>query len=127
MRAAIGMAMGLVLATVAQAPVLRRCESGDGAVSWQSAPCADGARESAVREVTPDAPAPSIAVAPATASSSPRARTPARRAAPAAVDRRARCDTARRAADARRDAEWNRLDFAERSRLDADVAKACAR
>jgi hypothetical protein len=110
-------------------PVLRRCVGPDGAVSWQSARCDANAREDTVRAFdrvsatpTPKTPAAAPARAPSPRTL-PHRRPPSRRD----DDARRRCDAARRAADTARERDWNRLGFVERSRLDADVAAACAR
>ena len=110
----------------ADAKVVRRCVGGDGTISWQSAACDPGAREAAVRPIA------IVGVAPAPVADGRAARSaPVRRGTamhrPAVDPARARCAAARRAADARRERDWNRLGFRERSQLDADVARACAR
>lgn len=107
---------------------LRKCVAPGGAVSYQDQPCAPDAAEAWVQPVkalAPPAPAPVAAPPPPRAAPRPRAaaRAPAERRDP----RRARCEQVRRAADERRDRLWNKLTFAERSALDAEVARACAR
>jgi len=110
----------------ADAEVVRRCVGADGAVSWQSAACDDGAREVAVRVVVAATATPAMASEPRAMRTAPVRRGVAIRR-PATDAARARCAAARREADARRERDWNRLGFRERSQLDAGVARACAR
>jgi hypothetical protein len=144
---AITMAMLLGLGATAaaprpaSAPAIHRCVGVGGDISYQSAPCAAGARQDWVRPLPPPAPTPlsersvsSRRNAPASVAATPAVRrgTPARSGTRArAPSSRARapspCERARRAADAIREQQWNRLGFRERSELDAGVARACAR
>jgi hypothetical protein len=124
----------------ADATQMRRCEAADGAVAYQTAPCADGESETWRRPLQ----APLAAAADASGATAPAghaadrrrpaSRPPAarRRGAPSPAARaadaaRARCERARRDADQARDTGWNRLDFRARSALDAEVARACRR
>lgn len=116
-----------VAGTAGPGPQLRKCIAPGGAVSYQDQPCAAGAEEAWAQPVK-SLPPPAPAAAPG-----PAPRPPAARAAVAARPtvradpRRARCDQARREANEQRDRLWNKLSFAERSELDARVARACAR
>lgn len=109
---------------------LHKCLAADGAVSYQSAPCAAGARTLWTRTVaTEAAPARPTARVPDRGRDAAPARRPvkaAARASPRPDARAARCASARRSADATRDRLWNRLSFRQRSELDAKVARACA-
>lgn len=116
-----------VAGTAGPGPQLRKCVAPGGAVSYQDQPCAPGASEAwaqPVKPLPPSAPvaAPGPAPRPAVVRSAAPARVQAR-----ADPRRARCEQARREADELRDRLWNKLSFAERSELDARVARACAR
>lgn len=119
----------LLGACAARADDLHKCVAADGAVSYQSAPCAATARTLWVRRVVPEA-TPVRPTAQVAAGGDDRAgarRVAARaRAAPRRDARAERCATARRSADATRDKLWNRLTFKQRSELDARVARACA-
>lgn len=111
-------------------PSLHKCLGADGVASYQSLPCAPGQRTAWTRA------APSLAE-PAPPAASPRAAPPPAR--PGVAMRRtdvvrkspdpsaARCAAARRAAAITRDRLWNRLSFRQRSDLDSQVARACAR
>lgn len=107
---------------------LHKCAGDDGRVSYQSGPCAPGARTLWVRTVADEAkPArPAARVSPA---AEPSTQTTARpRATPKKRDPAAtRCANARRQAETTRDRLWNRLSFRQRSELDARVARACSR
>ena len=120
----------LILLLPATSPRLYKCLGADGVTSYQSLPCEPGQRTAWTRGAPPSvqsAPPPALAQA---------APSPARQAAPVrrtAVVRKAvdpsaaRCTAARRAAAVTRDRLWNRLNFRQRSDLDAKVAQACAR
>ncbi|HEY9142740.1 MAG TPA: hypothetical protein VIM90_01745 [Arenimonas sp.] len=112
---------------------LRKCVAASGAVSYQSLPCAEGSRQAWVQPVKAEAePRP----LPRSAQAAPQSRE-RRKPAPAvgksqprggaAQARRQRCEKAREQADELRDRLWNKLDFQQRSELDAKVARACAR
>ena len=116
-----------VAGTAGPGPQLRKCVAPGGAVSYQDQPCAPGAAEAWAQPVK-SLPPPAPAAAPGPASRPVVVRAPAPVRASARSDpRRARCDKARREADELRDRLWNKLTFAERSDLDARVARACAR
>lgn len=122
------LAMFLV-ACAARADELHKCVATDGAVSYQSAPCAATARTLWVRRVAPETtPVRPTAQVAAGADDPPGARRiPARvRTAPRRDAKAERCAAARRSADVTRDKLWNRLTFKQRSDLDAQVARACA-
>lgn len=120
-----------------QPPVteLRKCIGAKGAVSYQSLPCAPGSRQAWAQPIKPgSAPPPPTAQAshgPGRRQAVPAKGKPARQAGPRrpspAQVRRQRCDKARREADEQRDRLWNKLDFQQRSELDARVARACSR
>ena len=112
---------------LAGAAELHKCLSAEGRPSYQSSPCAPGTRTLWVRDATPETippnPAKGVPVAEDTVTRPVTARPrTVRRDAGAA-----RCASARRFADARRDRDWSRLDFRQRSELDAAVARACRR
>ncbi len=113
----------------AAADELHKCVDAVGTVSYQSAPCAAAARTLWVRTVAPDPvparPTARVAMRQDETPARRSATTPAR-AAPRRDAQAARCESARRSADARRDKDWNRLTFRQRSELDAQVARACA-
>lgn len=114
----------------AAADELHKCLAADGAVSYQSAPCAGGARTLWTRTVAAE-PAPARPTARVSVDDGKAApvRRPVKASAPAAPRRdaaAARCASARRSADATRDRLWNRLSFRQRSELDAKVAQACS-
>ena len=112
---------------LAAAGELHKCQSAEGQLSYQSAPCAPGARTLWVRDALPETVPPSPVTRVAAAEpAAPRAAV-ARSRAVRRDPRESRCAAARRSADARRDRDWNRLGFRERSELDAAVARACAR
>ncbi|WP_146908159.1 hypothetical protein [Arenimonas daejeonensis] len=120
-----------LLPSLSVAAELHKCLAAGGQLSYQSEACPAGARTLWVRDVLPEAspprPAARTTAAPAPTTPAP-ARTKAARARPPSRDPQAtRCAKARRAADLRRDREWSRLDFRQRSELDASVARACAR
>lgn len=118
-----------VAGTAGPGPQLRKCVAPGGAVSYQDQPCAADAAEAWAQPVKslPPPPAPVVADAASPRPAGSRA-TAGARPPPARPDpRRARCDQARREADEQRDRLWNKLSFAERSELDARVARACAR
>lgn len=121
----------LLLAGASPTTELRKCVGSGGAVSYQSLPCAEGSREAWVQPVKADPPPPPRSQAPARARTQARAsrapRAKGSRGDTARELRRKRCDKARAKADATRDKLWNRLSFQERSELDAEVARACAR
>lgn len=114
---------------------LHKCLDADGQPSYQSEACPPGTRTLWVRAALPEALPPRPAAQVATRTTTTPARTtpaPARakvvRARQPSRDPQAtRCAKARRAAELKRDREWNRLDFRQRSELDASVARACAR
>ena len=122
----------LLLSAASPGADLYKCVAPSGAVSYQSLPCADGSRQAWVQPVKAE---PSARPRAAKARSEPRARRSpaprlrkARPRSPSEVQkRRLRCEKARREADALRDRLWNKLDFQQRSELDAKVARACAR
>ena len=119
----------LLLSGHAQAEDLHKCVGPGGAVSYQSAPCAEDARTLWVRPVTPDpVPArPTARVASSSGDAAPRRASATGKHSRSRPDARAeRCAAARRAADITRDRLWNRLSFKQRSELDADVERACA-
>ena len=109
---------------------IRKCVDAQGRVSYQSTACAAGVDEAWVRRIdsvaVPAAPAATPPARPS-ARDAPPARRAARVVAPRVDAGAARCDAARRRADERRDRDWNRLDFRQRSALDAEVARACRR
>lgn len=123
----------LLLSAAGPTAELRKCVTASGAVSYQSLPCAEGSRQAWVQPVKAEAeprplPRPAQAApqsrerrkpAPAVGKSRPRGG--------AAQARRQRCEKAREQADELRDRLWNKLDFQQRSELDAKVARACAR
>lgn len=116
------------LPNLALAAGLHKCLAADGQLSYQSDACPDGARTLWVRDVLPEATPPRPAARVSAATPPPAPRTKALRARPPSRDAQAmRCAKARRAAELKRDREWNRLDFRQRSELDASVARACAR
>ena len=120
----------VLLVSVAATPSLHKCIGADGVASYQSLPCTAGQRTAWTRQPEPLAAAPAPAPTPRVAP--PRGtRTVAAARAPAArksADPSAtRCANARRAADLTRDRLWNRLNFRQRSDLDAKVALACGR
>lgn len=114
---------------------LRKCVGATGAVSYQTLPCAQDSRQAWVQPIkrgsAPRSPSPESSKRPGRQSSPKVPAKAARRAAPrrasAAELRRQRCEKARREADELRDRLWNKLDFQERSELDAKVARACSR
>jgi hypothetical protein len=113
----------------ARADELHKCAAADGAVSYQSAPCAATARTLWVRRVAPETtPVRPTAQVAAGVDDQPGARKiPARVRTASRRDAKAeRCAAARRSADVTRDKLWNRLTFKQRSDLDARVARACA-
>lgn len=123
----------LLLSAAGPTAELRKCVAASGAVSYQSLPCAVGSHQAWVQPVKADAaPRPAAAMPAAPGREQPR-RKPASaakarpRGGGAAQARRLRCDKARREADELRDRLWNKLDFKQRSGLDAKVARACAR
>jgi hypothetical protein len=122
-----------LLPNLSVAAELHKCLAADGQLSYQSEACPSGARTLWVRDALPEAspPRPTAQVAtqarPTPGASAP-VRTKAVRARQPSRDPKAtRCAKARRAAELKRDREWNRLDFRQRSELDASVARACAR
>jgi|GEM_PF-3265050 len=116
-----------VAGTAGPGPQLRKCVAPGGAVSYQDQPCAPGAEEAWAQPVKA-LPAPAPVAAPGPAPQPPASRAPvAARPAVRTDPRRARCEQARREANEQRDRLWNKLSFAERSELDARVARACAR
>jgi len=125
----------LLLAAAPPAAELRKCVGATGAVSYQTIPCAEGAREAWVQPIkrgsAPPPPAPEASAQrqgrPATGVAAKSARRGAPRRASTADVRRQRCEKARREADELRDRLWNKLDFQQRSDLDAKVARACSR
>jgi hypothetical protein len=122
----------LLLSAASPGADLYKCVAASGAVSYQSLPCAEGSRQAWVQPVKAEAPARQRAAkaraeprqrrAPAPAARKARSRPPSD-----AQKRRLRCEKARREADDLRDRLWNKLDFQQRSELDAKVARACAR
>lgn len=119
----------LVLAVLPPpANVLRKCVAADGAVSYQALPCAEGSEQRWVQPVKPDPTPVPRAAAPPERAAAPRVRAGAAEPSrPRRDPRRERCEAARRSADEQRDRLWNRLSFDQRSALDAQVARACAR
>ena len=124
----------LLVAAASPGAELRKCVAPSGAVSYQSLPCAEGSQQAWVQPVKAEAePPPRAATPPAKARKQARREpVPAAgkvrpRAGGAAQARRLRCDKARQEADELRDRLWNKLDFQQRSELDAKVARACAR
>lgn len=119
-----------VAGTAGSGPQLRKCVAPGGAVSYQDQPCAPDASEAwsqPVKALPSPVPAPAAAQAASSRPASPRASPAARLPAARPDPRRARCEQARREANEQRDRLWNKLSFAERSELDARVARACAR
>ncbi|HEX5694052.1 MAG TPA: hypothetical protein VFY00_05485 [Arenimonas sp.] len=129
----------LLLSEQTPDPQLRKCVGATGAVSYQSLPCGQGSREAWVQPIkagsAPEPPARMAARSSARSADRRAARPASRRSvrktaprrASAGQARRERCKKARREADALRDRLWNKLDFQQRSDLDAKVARACAR
>ncbi|WP_374601376.1 DUF4124 domain-containing protein [Arenimonas sp.] len=126
----------LLLSAASPGADLYKCVAPSGAVSYQSLPCAGNSRQAWVQPVKAEvAPAPRAQAGRVRAAGPPgRGRAAAatvRQAKPrqpgAAQKRRMRCEKARREADALRDRLWNKLDFRQRSDLDAKVARACGR
>jgi hypothetical protein len=119
-----------LLPSAVAAEELHKCVDAEGAVSYQSAPCAADARTLWVRTVAPETtPARPAAVAkagPVASAPGARAGGPQRLLPKRSDADRTRCAAARRSADATRDRLWNRLTFRQRSELDAKVARACA-
>jgi hypothetical protein len=122
-----------LLPGLSAAAKLHKCLAADGQPSYQSEACAPGARTLWVRDALPEAspPRPTAQVA-TQARSEPATPAPVRTRAvrtrqPSRDPKAARCAKARRAAELKRNREWNRLDFRQRSELDASVARACAR
>lgn len=113
----------------ARADELHKCVAADGAVSYQSAPCAATARTLWVRRIAPETtPArPTAQVAGGDDSPGARRGTTRTRSAPRRDAKAERCAAARRSADLTRDRLWNRLSFKQRSDLDAQVARACGK
>jgi hypothetical protein len=111
----------------AAADRLYKCVDGDGRLAYQSSACASGSRELWVREVLPEASPPRPAAQVAKSQPPPPTRRVARTARGARDPAASRCANARRTAEQRRDRDWNRLSFRQRSELDATVARACAR
>ncbi|GAB2663229.1 hypothetical protein [Arenimonas aestuarii] len=122
----------LLLSSASPGAELRKCVAASGAVSYQTLPCAEGSRQAWVQPVKVEA-APRPHAAPAQGAAPVRGRLPSAagkaraRGSELAQARRQRCDKARAAADELRDRLWNKLDFQQRSALDAKVARACAR
>lgn len=122
----------LLLSAASPGADLYKCVAASGAVSYQSLPCAEGSHQAWVQPVKAEPPARQRAPK---ARAEPRQRRgpapTARKARPRppsdAQKRRLRCEKARREADDLRDRLWNKLDFQQRSDLDAKVARACAR
>lgn len=116
------------LPNLSLAAELHKCLGADGQLSYQSEACPAGARTLWVRDALPEAspPRPAARVAAATTPAPPRTKT-VRTRQPSRDAQATRCAKARRAAELKRDREWNRLDFRQRSELDASVARACAR
>jgi hypothetical protein len=121
--------IALCLPSALPAASLYKCVAPGGAPAFQSQPCPAGHATAWVRELPASPPLPP---------SPPSAAAPARAAAPVRSNQRAaraprrdpvavRCEAARRRAAEQRDRLWNRLSFRQRSQLDADVARACAR
>lgn len=114
---------------------LHKCLDAQGQPSYQSEACPPGTRTLWVRDALPEASPPRPAARVATgAATTPERTTPApartkvvRARQPSRDPQASRCAKARRAAELKRDREWNRLDFRQRSELDASVARACAR
>ncbi|GGA66310.1 hypothetical protein GCM10011521_00500 [Arenimonas soli] len=127
----------LLLSAAGPTAELRKCVAASGAVSYQTLPCADGSHQAWVQPVKAEsAPRPRTASAPPAAGPdrgqarrrpSPAAGKARAHGAGTAQARRLRCEKARRQADDLRDRLWNKLDFQQRSELDARVARACAR
>ena len=117
-----------LLPNLCVAAELHKCLDAEGQLSYQSEACPAGARTLWVRDALPEASPPRPAAQVATRATSSPPRTKALRVRQPARDPQAtRCTRARQAADLKRDREWNRLDFRQRSELDASVARACAR
>lgn len=122
----------LLLSAASPGADLYKCVAPSGAVSYQSLPCAEGSRQAWVQPVKaepsarPRAPKARSELR-ARRSPAPRVRKARPRPPSEAHKRRQRCEKARREADELRDRLWNKLDFQQRSDLDAKVARACAR
>lgn len=120
------------LAVSATAPALYKCVSRSGEASYQSQACADSQRTAWVREL---APLSAPVAAPATTHGAEvradaamgAARQPLRATGGKPRLAKTRCAAARQSAAHQRDRLWNRLNFRQRSELDAKVARACAR
>lgn len=125
----------LMVSAPPSAAELRKCVGATGAVSYQTLPCADGSRQAWVQPIKPGSapppPRPETPERPRGKSAAKPSLKAGRGAAPrrpsAADIRRQRCEKARREADELRDRLWNKLDFQQRSDLDAKVARACSR
>jgi hypothetical protein len=124
----------LLLSAASPGAELRKCVAPSGAVSYQTLPCAEGSQQAWVQPVKAEAEPPPRAAAPQEKARKQVRREPAPaagksrpRAGGAARARRLRCEKARQEADELRDRLWNKLDFQQRSDLDAKVARACAR
>lgn len=116
-----------VAGTAGPGPQLRKCVAPGGVVSYQDQPCAPGASEAWSQPVK-SLPPPAPVAAPGPAPRPPAGRAPVAARPTVRTDpRRARCEQARREASEQRDRLWNKLSFAERSELDARVARACSR
>lgn len=117
------------LPALSAAAELHKCVDAEGVPSYQSQACPPGARTLWVRDALPEPePARPAARVAADAAPSPPPRKATTRVPRSAHDPAAgRCAAARRAADRKRDREWNRLDFRQRSELDASVTQACRR
>lgn len=124
----------LLVSAASPSTELRKCVAASGAVSYQTLPCAEGSHQAWAQPVKAEAEPPPRAATPPEPARKQARRKPlpaagkARpRAGGAAQARRLRCDKARKEADELRDRLWNKLDFQQRSELDAKVARACAR
>lgn len=124
----------LLVSAASPTAELRKCVAPSGAISYQSLPCAEDSHQAWVQPVKAEAEPPPRAATPpeparnqARRKPSPAAGKARPRGGGAAQARRLRCDKARQEADALRDRLWNKLDFQQRSELDAKVARACAR
>lgn len=122
----------LLVSTASPTAELRKCVAASGAVSYQSLPCAEGSHQAWVQPVKAEAePHPRPLSSPkreqAQSKPAPAAGKARPRGGGAAQARRLRCDKARQEADELRDRLWNKLDFQQRSDLDAKVARACDR
>lgn len=110
-------------------PTLFKCVSGRGEVSFQSAPCANGARMAWSRSIVPEpAPPPhaaakSVGARSRSQSSSPSGRVRGGESSRSTVP--SACDAAKAHRADVRDRQWRTIRFDQLRSLDDDVARAC--